>query len=174
MTTSSTRRRSIPLSTTTTTAVSSAGMSSQLTHSCDGTSRGCATPVRRSTHVGSSVVIYINSIGAYSGKKSIKNCTIFDAFFPLYNLQTFSKTSPCRLQPIKSKFPQKVPDHVTSRSLSTAPSTRHDPCFWSSQGSSSMLVVVLRRTPCLFTLETHVPSSGGRVGFHHLPLVTDT
>ena len=27
------------------------------------------------------------------------------------------------LQPIKSKFPQKVPEHVTSRSLSTAPGT---------------------------------------------------
>ena len=34
------------------------------------------------------------------------------------------------LQPIKSKFPQKVPEHVTSRSLSTAPDTRHDHAFW--------------------------------------------
>ena len=92
MTTLSTHRRSIPPSTTTTTAVISAGMMSQLIHAYDGISRGCAKPVRRFTHVGSSVVIYINSIWAFSGKRRIKNCTNF----PLYNLQTFSKTSLCR------------------------------------------------------------------------------
>ena len=76
-------------------------------------------------------------------------------------LRIKSLISLCRLQPIKSKFPQKVPEHVTSRSLSTAPGTRHDPSFWSSQGSSSTLVVVSHKARGLFTLETHVSSSGG-------------
>ena len=55
--------------------------------------------------------------------------------------------------------PQKkeVLEHVTSRSLSTAPGTRHDPCFWSSQGSSSKLEVVSRKaTRLAYSRDPHI------------------
>ena len=49
----------------------------------------------------------------------------------------------------ETQVPPKSSEHVTSRSLSTAPGTRHDPSFWSFQGSSSTLVAVLRVPPSL-------------------------
>ena len=93
--------------------------------------------------------------------------TIFYGFFPAYNLlqvQTFSKTMLCRLQPIKSKFPKKVfgtrdRDHSRPHQArgTTLPSGH-------LKARASCLVVVLRRPPSPVTLETHV-SSLAQLGF---------
>ena len=91
----------------------------------------------------------------------------FMVFFQLTTLQTFSKTSLCRLQPIKStscKFPKKVfgtRDHDHSRPHEARGTTLPSGHL---KARASCLVVVLRRPPSPVTLETHV-SSLAQLGF---------
>ena len=115
---------------------------------------------RRAPHVGQSDA----SGNASAGRSHTQIHKIEgEKLFPIWRTKLFWNFTDI-FEDERVSFPQKVSDHVTSRSLSTAPGTRHDPCFWSSQGSSSTLVVVSHKARGLFTLETHV-SSLAQLGF---------